>query len=181
MEWKGMDSGTSSLVAISRPITNALSVPVFGWAIDKFQLCPVIVSNLSIIANSVVFFAWPFVLGEYPILVMWQSLYLYFFRSQRIRLASLCLGDLWSGKLFRGPPKCNGTTLCGEEECQKWLRHPPSLCWHWIPCDSLCEWLPCQFIWLGYEWHLSIGWYNLRLHVNCILGAEMLCVKATQA
>ena len=63
MEWKGMDPWTSSLVAISRPLVNAASVPVFGWAIDKFKLCPVVVSNLSVMASGAVFLVWPLVLG----------------------------------------------------------------------------------------------------------------------
>ena len=64
MEWRGMSSEESSFVSVFKPLMNTVSLPLVGWVIDRFSLCPVLITSLLTICNGLVFLAWPSILGK---------------------------------------------------------------------------------------------------------------------
>ena len=59
-----MDPKASGLASAIKPLFNAISYPLTGWAIDHFKLCPTNVTNLMNIGNGLIFLVWPAILSK---------------------------------------------------------------------------------------------------------------------
>lgn len=64
MERQGMDPGASGMAIAIKPLFTVLSLPLSGWAIDRFKLCPAHITNIMSIGNGIIFMVWPTVLGK---------------------------------------------------------------------------------------------------------------------
>ena len=64
MQRHGMDAKSSGLAISVKPLFNAISYPISGWAIDHFKLCPANVTNWMNLGLGLIFMAWPVILSK---------------------------------------------------------------------------------------------------------------------